>query len=91
MVPVGTPRERLAVGERLLDRLRVGRGAAEHVPLLGGGVREVLELHEHRALGRAGLGNGKGERKSRLREVNVVRKKFSFIWSNACAGMRAFT
>ena len=110
MVPVGTPREGLAVGERLLDGLGVWHIAPEYVLLVRRRVREVLELDELRGLGDAGLGNREevaaplGRIVFRLEGV-VVRKvveatrserraeekKFSFILSNACAGMRALT
>ena len=55
MVPVGTARERLAVGKGLLYGLRVRLGAPEDLPLLRRRVREVLELDELRGLGNARL------------------------------------
>ena len=55
MVPVWTPREGLAIGERLRDGLRIGRVAPENLPLLRRRVCEVLELHELRGLRNAGL------------------------------------
>ncbi len=57
MVPVGTARQGLAVGERLLDRLRIQLGASENPAPLRRCVREVFELDELRRLCNAGLRN----------------------------------
>ena len=55
VVPVGTTRKRLAVGEGLFDRLRVWLIPSEDTPLLRRSVSEVLELNEHRGLGRTNV------------------------------------